>query len=79
MTDKVKDSRRSFAKSTRVCISGLIINNATLKLKIIILQQKNSVIFRATNGLEETYDAYEKDITIASFFFREPMAFEYTR
>ena len=39
----------------------------------------NSVVFKATNNLEDTYDAYEKDIAIASFYFEEPRAFEYTR
>ena len=39
----------------------------------------NSAIFGATNSLEETYDAYEKDISIVSFYFEQSKAFEYIR
>ena len=36
-------------------------------------------IFTATNNVDETYDAYERDIAIVSFYFKLPTAFEYTR
>lgn len=36
-------------------------------------------MFTVTNDVDGTYDAYEKDIAIASFFFEEPVAYEYTR
>ena len=36
-------------------------------------------IFTATNDIAETYDAYERDIAIVSFYFKLPTAFEYTR
>ena len=39
----------------------------------------NSAVFGATNDLEGTYDAYEKDISIVSFYFEESKAFEYIR
>ena len=29
--------------------------------------------------VEETYDAYERDIAIVSFYFKEATVFEYTR
>ena len=32
-----------------------------------------------SNDIISEYDAYEKDIAIASFFFEEPVAYEYTR
>ena len=31
------------------------------------------------NDVDDTYDAFEKDIAIASFYFEEPTAYEYTR
>ena len=40
-------------------------------------QQPTSALF--TNNGDGTYDAYEKDIAIASFYFDEPIAYEYTR
>ena len=46
---------------------------------IITTIQRDSAIFTATNNVEGTYDAYEKDIAIAVFYFRQPTAFEYTR
>ena len=42
-------------------------------------QQKNSVLFRGVHDQDETYDAYEKDITVVSFYFKEPRVFEYAR
>ena len=41
--------------------------------------QKSSAIFTATYDIEGTYNAYEKDIAIVSFFFEYPTVFEYTR
>ena len=32
-----------------------------------------------SNDIASEYDAYDKDIAIASFFFEEPVAYEYTR
>ena len=31
------------------------------------------------NYVDDTYDAFEKDIAIASFYFEEPTAYEYSR
>ena len=42
-----------------------------------MFQQRKSAVFR--NDVDDTYDAYEKDIAIASFYFEEPTAYEYTR
>ena len=39
----------------------------------------NSEVFTATRGTEDTYDAYERDIAIVSFYFKKPTVFEYTR
>ena len=41
--------------------------------------QRDAAIFTATNNYDETYDAYEKDIALVSFYFKQPTAFEYTR
>ena len=42
-------------------------------------QQQNSEVFSVRNSVEDTYDAYEKDIAIALFYFKQPTAFEFTR
>ena len=42
-------------------------------------QQRSSAVFTATYDVEGTYDAYEKDIAIVSFFFEYPTVFEFTR
>jgi len=42
-------------------------------------RQRNSAVFTATNKLDDTYDAYERDIAIVSFYFEYPTAFEYIR
>ena len=44
-----------------------------------LLQQQNAEVFSVRNGVEESYDAYEKDIAIALFYFKKPTAFEFTR
>ena len=36
-------------------------------------------MFRGVHDPDETYDAYEKDITVVSFYFKEPRVFEYAR
>ena len=43
------------------------------------LQQQNSVVFTATQDVDATYDAYEKDIAVVSFHFERPTAFAYIR
>ena len=45
-----------------------------------MLQQRESAIFTATNDIDATYDAYEKDIAVVTFYFEEePAIFEYIR
>ena len=43
------------------------------------LQQRNSAILTDDDKLDGTYDAYEKDIAVVSFYFKSPTVFEYTR
>ena len=43
------------------------------------LEQRNSAVFTVANDMEETYDAYEKDIAIVSFYFKEPAVLEFSR
>ena len=45
----------------------------------VAMQQRNSAVFTATNKVDDTYDAYERDIAIVSFYFEYPTAFEYIR
>ena len=42
-------------------------------------QQRSSAVFTATYDVEGTYNAYEKDIAVVSFFFEYPTVFEFTR
>ena len=42
-------------------------------------QQRNSALFTVRSDAQDTYDAFEKDIAIASFYFEEPTAYEYSR
>ena len=50
-------------------------------MKVIVwLQQRESAVFTVANDINSTYDAYEKDIALVSFFFDEkPAVFEYIR
>ena len=49
-------------------------------MSFVVLQQRESAIFTVANDINATYDAYEKDIAIVSFYFDEkPALFEYTR
>ena len=48
-----------------------------LNFKLTYFQQPLSALLK--NNGDGTYDAYEKDIAIASFYFDEPIAYEYTR
>ena len=47
--------------------------------KIYYLLQRDSAIFTVAHNVEEVYDAYEKDIAIVSFYFKEATLFEYTK
>ena len=42
-----------------------------------IFQQKKSAVF--AKGVEESYDAYDKDIAVASFFFKKHTMFQYRK
>ena len=43
------------------------------------VKQRDSAVFPVTNDMDETYDAYEKDIAIVSFYFKEPAVLEFSR
>ena len=43
------------------------------------VEQRNSAVFTVTNDADETYDAYERDVAIVSFYFREPAVLEFGR
>ena len=42
-----------------------------------MFQQRQSTVF--TQGIDDTYDAYEKDIAVVSFFFKRDTMFEFKR
>ena len=45
----------------------------------IALPQQNDVVFTATEEVDATYDAYERDIAVVSFHFERPTVFAYVR
>ena len=49
------------------------------KLHFAGLLQEDSALFTASIDMEETYDAFERDIALVSFYFKNPTVFEYIR
>ena len=45
----------------------------------VLIQQKNSALLGDTDKLDDTYDAYEKDIGVVSFYFENPTVLEFGR
>ena len=78
MSNSVKSNRRIYTSNDRVRIYFKFIMLAILSRRCT-MQQRNSAVFTATNKLDDTYDAYERDIAIVSFYFEYPTAFEYIR
>ena len=76
VSEKVKDNRRRFATTAKV---QFVVADVSAYHLIFQFQQQDSVLFTVRNGVDGAYDAYQKDIAIASFYFEEPMAYEYTR
>ena len=77
--EKVVDNRRRLLTTARVLFSLDQAPHKSRLMKNSLPKQRNSALFTATNDAQDTYDAYEKDIAIASFFFEEPTAYEYSR
>ena len=48
-------------------------------LHFAYLPQEDSALFTASIDMEETYDAFERDIALVSFYFKNPTVFEYLR
>ena len=74
----MKSNRRIYTSNDRVRIYFKFIMLAILSRRRA-MQQRNSAVFTATNKVDDTYDAYERDIAIVSFYFEYPTAFEYIR
>ena len=78
VSSEVEDNRRTYTSTSQVY------HKYKLWSKLQYHECSNGVIFQtgiftATNDVTETYDAYERDIAIVSFYFKLPTAFEYTR
>ena len=67
--------QRSGAYLIEICNTIL----KSLVSRPFVIQQRNSAVFTATNRVDDTYDAYERDIAIVSFYFEYPTTFEYIR
>ena len=76
VTDQVEDNRRTYTTPARVNVHY---QTTCYHMLLFTKFQKASAIFTATKNVDETYDAYERDIAIVSFYFKQPTAFEYTR
>ena len=48
-------------------------------LTYTVLPQQNDVVFTATEEVDATYDAFERDIALVSFHFERPTVFAYVR
>ena len=60
-----------------MCIAS---NNFGPSTNQVWSQQRAAALLTVANDVDETYDAYEKDIAIVSFSFdEEPAIFEYIR
>ena len=75
VSDQVEDNRRTYTSTTQVHANSKDLPH----LLITFCMTFQTGIFTATNNVDETYDAYERDIAIVSFYFKLPTAFEYTR
>ena len=73
ISDKIKNNRRRYARTNRV--ENMNTNQMTSLHSIF--QQKKSAVF--AKGVEESYDAYDKDIAVASFFFKKHTMFQYKK
>ena len=54
------------------------LSHSTFSLKPTRFQMK-SAVFSASYNLDDTYDAYERDIALVSFYFEQSTVFEYAR
>ena len=53
------------------------LSSANVHTYICSLQQRQSAVF--ISNLDDTYDAYEKDIAMVSIFFKKDTVFEFKR
>ena len=54
-------------------------SNCSLSRYFASLLQEDSALFTASIDMEETYDAFKRDIALVSFYFKNPTVFEYIR
>ena len=76
ITNHIQENERKYAGTNKVSI----INELHLQYgasAIEYFQQRESAIF--TYRMHDTYDAYEKDIAMVSFFFKKNTLFEFKR
>ena len=74
----IQENQRKYAGTSKVGIISW--NEFHLQYGASVktyFQQRESAIF--TTRMHETYDAYEKDIAMVSFFFKKNTLFEFKR
>ena len=74
---RVQDNERRYTTNNKVTMNWpdtKISQNANLFLTQF--QQRYAAVFP---GTEDTYDAYEKDIAMVSFFFKKNTMFQFKR
>ena len=76
---KMTGNRRTYTTTEKVSIS-LIFKCFVIKQHVAsFMQQRNSALLGDSDIMDDTYDAYEKDIAVVSFYFEHPTVFEYAR
>ena len=75
ITNRIQENERKYAGTNKVSINELHLQYGVSA--ITYFQQRDSAIF--TYRMDDTYDAYEKDIAMVSFFFKKNTLFEFKR
>ena len=79
VSTRIENSERKYAGNNKVFLEYFcwIIFSQCSHIYICSLQQRQSAVF--TSSLDDTYDAYEKDIAMVSIFFKKDTVYEFKR
>ena len=80
VSTRIENSERKYAGNNKVFLEYFAVaelSSANVHTYICSLQQRQSAVF--TSSLDDTYDAYEKDIAMVSIFFKKDTVYEFKR
>ena len=79
VSTRIENNERKYAGNDKVFLEFFcwIIFSQCSHTYICSLQQRQSAVF--TSSLDDTYDAYEKDIAMVSIFFKKDTVYEFKR